>query len=36
MGVWGLEVACPGAKGERRVCVCVGVCVGGWRWPVLH
>ena len=22
VGVWGLEVACPGAKGERRVCVC--------------
>ena len=30
--MWGgLEVACPGAKGER----CVWVC-GGWRWPVLE
>ena len=30
----GLEVACPGAKGER----CVGGCVcgGGWRWHVLE
>ncbi len=29
MGVWGLEVACPRAKGERRVCVCGSV---GLSW----
>ena len=29
MGVWGLEVACPGAKGERCVWVCVCRCVCG-------